>query len=332
VNDVNVAYCSSSDNCASIRSLRTPAFAGLRPQTLSSIADELFLMQRRVSMLTWTAAAATLLFVVSCGRKADDTPPVATPSLTLNRDKVAIGSPVKLTYKFVVAPGASINKDYWVFVHVLDPTGEQLWTDDHLPTPATSTWKPGQTVEYTRTVFVPNYPYIGEASIRLGLYDRDTSNRLTLNAPEVSRKEYLVTKFQLQPQSENIYLIYKDGWHPIEVATDNAASEWQWTKKTATISFKNPKKDATFYLEYDARTDLFNPPQQVAIRIGDQPLATFTADSRDRKLLTFPITAAQFGSADMADLTLDVDKTFGPDTGDARQLGIRVFHAFIEPK
>jgi hypothetical protein len=292
-------------------------------------------MPRRVSVLGWTAAVAILFLSVSCGRKADGTPPVATPSLTLNHDKVPIGSPVKLTYKFVVAPNATFNKDYWVFVHVLDPSGEQLWTEDHLPTPSTSTWKPGQTIEYTRTVFVPNYPYIGEASVRLGIYDRDTSDRLTLNAPEVSRKEYLVTKFQLQPQSENIFLIYKDGWHPTEVATDNAASEWQWTKKTATISFKNPKKDSTFYLEYDARTDLFTPPQQVAIRMGDQPIATFAADSRDRKLLTFPIGAAQFGTGEMSELILDVDKTFGPGaggSGDPRQLGIRVFHAFVEPK
>ena len=136
------------------------------------------------------AAAITVLAgSISCSRKSADEPAVATPSLSMNRDRVPIGSPVRLTYKFVVAPGATFNTDYWVFVHVLDPTGEQLWTDDHLPTPATSTWKPGQTIEYTRTVFVPNYPYIGEAAVRLGLYDRNTSTRLTLNAPEVSRKE-----------------------------------------------------------------------------------------------------------------------------------------------
>jgi hypothetical protein len=288
-------------------------------------------MQKRASVLGWTAAVAILLVSLSCG-KSDETPPVATPSLTLNHDKVPIGSPVKLTYKFVVAPNATFNKDYWVFVHVLDPSGEQLWTEDHLPVPATSTWKPGQTIEYTRTVFVPNYPYIGEAFARLGMYDRDTGDRLTLSAQEVSRKEYLVAKFQLQPQSENIYIIYKDGWYPTEVAADNAASEWQWTKKTATISFKNPKKDSTFYLEYDARTDLFNPPQQVAVRMGEQTIATFAADSRDRRLLTFPVSAAQFGSGEISELVLDVDKTFGPGTGDSRELGIRVFHAFIEPK
>jgi len=289
-------------------------------------------MFRRVALLTCAAAVIATAASISCSGKSDNDPPVATPSLTLSRDKVAIGSPVRLTYKFVVAPDAKFSTDYWVFVHVLDPTGELLWTDDHLPNPPTSTWKPGQTVEYTRTVFVPNYPYIGEALVRLGLYDRTTSNRVALNAQQVSRREYLVAKFQLQPQSENIFLIYKDGWHPAEVATDNAASEWQWTKKTATISFKNPKKDSTFYLEFDARTDLFTPPQQVTIRIGDQKIATFPADNRDRKLYTFPLTTAQLGSGDMTELVIELDRSFSPGNGDLRELGIRVFHAFVEPK
>jgi hypothetical protein len=289
-------------------------------------------MPRRFSAFTCAAALIAVTASFSCSRKTDNEPPVATPSLTFSRDKVAIGSPVKLTYKFVVAPDAKFNTDYWVFVHVLDPTGELLWTDDHQPTPPTSAWKPGQTVEYTRTVFVPNYPYIGEAFVRLGMYDRTTSNRLVLNAPQAGRREYLVSKFQLQPQSENIFLIYKDGWHPAEVAADNAASEWQWTKKTATISFKNPKKDSTFYLEFDARTDLFTPPQQVTVRIGNETIATFPADSRERKLYTAPITAAQLGTGDMTELVLDVDRTFTPGNGDVRELGIRVFHAFVEPK
>jgi hypothetical protein len=289
-------------------------------------------MSRHVSVFACVAVAACLATSVSCSRKTDNEPPVATPSLTLNHDKVPIGSPVKLTYKFVVAPDAKFNSDYWVFVHVLDPTGELLWTEDHLPTPPTSTWKPGQTVEYTRTVFVPNYPYIGEASVRLGLYDRASTNRATLNAQQVGKKEYLVSKFQLQPQSENIFLIYKDGWHPAEVATDNATSEWQWTKKSATISFKNPKKDSTFYLEFDARTDLFTPPQQLTIRLGSETVASFAADNRDRKLFTFPITAAQLGTGDMSELVLDLDRTFSPGNGDVRELGIRVFHAFVEPK
>ncbi len=268
----------------------------------------------------------------ACGGKKDNEPPVATPTLTLNHAQVPIGSPVKLTYSFQVADNASFDGDYWVFVHVLDPEGERLWTEDHLPSIPTSQWKPGQKVEYTRTVFVPNYPYIGEAIVRLGLYRPDTGKRLGLNASEASRREYVVAKFQLQPQSENIFLIFKEGWHPAEVAADNPAAEWQWTKKTSTLSFKNPRKDSVFYLEYDARTDLFPAPQQVTVRLGEQTVGSFAADSREKKLITFPITAAQLGQGDMAEIVIDLDKTFTPGNGDTRELGIRVFHAFVDPR
>jgi hypothetical protein len=285
-----------------------------------------------ISRFACVLGVIAIVLVPACRQKGNGEPPVATPSFTLNRERVAIGSPVKLTYRFAVAPDAKFDGDYWVFVHILDPDGEQLWTDDHLPPVPTSKWTPGQTIEYTRTVFVPNYPYIGEARVRLGLYSQQTGKRLALAAQEISRREYDVGRFQLLPQSENIFLIYKDGWHPAEVDAANPASEWQWTQKLATISFRNPRKDSTFYLEYDARTDVFNPPQQVVLRIGGQTIGTFAASSRTRALLTFPVSAAQFGTGDMAEIAIEVDKTFKPGGTDARDLGIRVFHAFVEPK
>jgi hypothetical protein len=270
--------------------------------------------------------------VSGCRKKDPDMPPVATPNVTFSRDRVALGSPVRVTYRFQVAANAKLDADYWVFVHVLNPQGEQLWNDDHLPTLPTSQWVPGQTVEYTRTIFVPNYPYIGEATVRIGLYSQSDGKRLVLSAPEASRREYTVAKLDLLPQSENIFLIYKDGWHPAEVDAANPNSEWQWTKKRAAFSFRNPKKDVNFYLEYDARTDLFTPPQQIAIRVNDATLTTITADSRDRKLLILPITAAQLGTADMVEMALELDRTFTPGGADTRELGIRVYHTFIEPK
>jgi hypothetical protein len=270
--------------------------------------------------------------LAGCHAKAPTEPPVATPSVTFSKERAPIGSAVTLTYKFVVAPDAKFDKDYYIFVHVLDPEGEQMWTDDHLPPTPTSKWQPGQTIEYKRTIFIPNYPYIGEANVRLGLYDLSTGRRLVLNAPEVSRREYLVAKLQILATSENIYLIPKDGWHPTEVDAKNPQNEWQWTKKTATIAFKNPKKDATLYLQYDARADLFNPPQQVVLKIGDQQVGQFTADSKMPALVTFPLSAAQLGPADMVELTIDVDRTFKPGGTDPRELGIRVFHTYVEAK
>lgn len=279
---------------------------------------------------------AALLFVAvaaaGCSKKEPDAPAVATPNVTLSKDRVALGSPVKVTYRFQVAANATFDKDYWVFVHVLNPQGELLWNDDHLPATPTTKWSPGQTVEYTRTVFVPNYPYIGEATVRIGLYSQSDGKRLVLSAPEASRREYTVGKMELLPQSENVFLIYKDGWHPAEVDAANPNSEWQWTQKRAAFSFRNPKKDSNFYLEYDARTDLFTPPQQATVKIGETVLATFTADSRERKLMIFPVTAAQLGTGDMVEMSIELDKTFKPGGADTRELGFRVYHTFIEPK
>jgi hypothetical protein len=286
----------------------------------------------RTSVKVLVAAVLVLGSTVGCGRKQNSEPPVATPSLSLNKDRVPIGSAVTLTYKFEVAPNATFDRNYYVFVHILDPEGEQMWTDDHLPPIPTGTWKPGQTVEYKRTVFVPNYPYIGEATVRLGMYDPPTGKRLTLNGHDVSRREYVVTKFQVLPSSENIFLIAKDGWHPAEVDTKNPTNEWQWTKKTATLSFRNPKRDSTLYLEYDARTDLFNPPQHVTLRIGNQIVSDFAADAKSPTIKMIPISAMQLGSSDMVDLVIDVDKTFSPGGGDPRQLGLRVFHTYLEPR
>ena len=275
---------------------------------------------------------ALAVLVTACSREEPAQPPVATPTVTLSKDSAAIGSPLKITYKFEVLPDAKFEGDYAVFVHVMDPDGEMLWQDDHHPSVPTSQWRPGQTVEYTRTVFIPNKPYIGEAIVRVGLYNPSNGRRVSLKGEEASRQEYVVSRFRLLPQSENIFLIYKDGWHGREIDPNDPASEWEWTKKTATLSFRNPKRDSTFYLEFDARPDLFNPPQQITVSTGGQPLATFPADSKDKTLRMIPVTAAQLGTGDMVELTIDIDRTFTPAAGDSRELGIRVFHAFVEPK
>jgi hypothetical protein len=39
--------------------------------------------------------------------------------------------PLELTYRFEVAPGASFDGDYRVFVHVNRDDGTTIWNDDH---------------------------------------------------------------------------------------------------------------------------------------------------------------------------------------------------------
>jgi hypothetical protein len=290
-------------------------------------------MRIDVRRILCAALSAALVGTTGCGKNnKDNGPAVATPSLTLSKDRVPIGSVVNLTYKFKVEPNAHFDKSYWVFMHVLDSEGEQMWTDDHVPPTPTTAWQPGQTIEYTRTVFVPNYPYIGEATARLGLYDRDTGQRLTLNGQDAGRHEYVVARFQVLPSSENLAILNKGGWYAAEVDTRNPGSEWQWTGKEAAIEFRNPKKNAVFYLEYDARSDQFTPPQQVTVSVEGKPVAQFPADARNATLKTIPISAADMGDSETVTLTISVDRTFKPGGGDPRELGIRVYHAFVDVK
>ena len=116
-----------------------------------------------MKLSTGIFVCALLCAIAGCSREKAAEPPVATGTVTLSKSKAAIGSPLQLTYKFVVAQDAKIDGNYSVFVHVLEPGGEKLWQDDHDPSVPTSQWAPGQTIEYTRTIFVPNYPYIGDA-------------------------------------------------------------------------------------------------------------------------------------------------------------------------
>lgn len=276
--------------------------------------------------------AALSLTACSSG-KANDAPPVAAPSFVASRTRVPLGSPIETTYKFVVSKDLpAFPKDYRVLVHFLDADDELMWTDDHDPPVPTEQWKPGQTIEYSRTLFIPIYPWLGEASVLVGLYSAKDGTRLPLLGADNGQRAYRVAKLQLQPQSENIFLIYKDGWHRAEVAQDNPAIEWQWTKKVGTLSFRNPRKDCLIYLQLDGQPSVFPQPQQVSIRIAEEVLETFAVDKKDMYLRKIPVKAASLGTGDMVDLAIEVDKTFIPGqlpggSADPRELGVRVFHA-----
>jgi hypothetical protein len=288
-------------------------------------------------------AAVLCLFVVasavsSCRRKEPDATPVATPSVTLSRDRAPLGSPVDITYKFVVADGAKFDEDYRVMMHVVDTDEEMLWTDDHNPPKPTRQWKPGDTIEYTRTVFVPVYPYVGQATIQVGLYSTASGKRLPLKGETLGQHAYKVASIQLQPQTENLPAVFKEGWHPAEVVEHNTSIQWQWTKKDAVLMFKNPRKDCIFYFDADNPGTVLNETQQVELTLNGQPLDTFTLEPKVQVLRKIPIKADQLGNAENGEIHISVDKTYVPalvpaaNNRDPRELGIRVFHAFVDPR
>jgi hypothetical protein len=111
--------------------------------------------------------------------------------------------------------------------------------------------------------------------------------------------------------------------------------EWRWTKKDSGIRFRNPKRNATFYLHCDGQPAMFDAPQTVSLYLRDAIVDTFQVTGTDEMIRRVALTAAQFGDDEMVTLRISLDKTFVPalaNTGskDVRELGIRVFHAFVE--
>ena len=297
-------------------------------------------MQRTASVRGRVSAcvlAAIAVMLAGCGKAEDTTPPVGAMQVSLSRPKVALGSPVEVTYRFTLAQDAPNLGSRRVFVHFLDADEELMWTDDHEPPTPTSDWKPGQTIEYTRSMFIPSYPYVGAAKVAAGMYSPGNNERLKFSNEDRGDRSYKVVDFELLPQTENIFVIFKDGWHPAEVVTEGSGrTEWQWTKKDATIAFRNPKRDVTLVLQVDNPASAPNAAQQVTVQIADQVITTVKLSPTSAPVLKFPITAAQLGTGDMVEMKFTADRTFVPalessmKSSDPRELGARFFHVFIQ--
>jgi len=76
----------------------------------------------------------------------------------------------------------------------------------------------------------------------------------------------------------------------------------------------------------------------VYIYNNGQIVDQFTVTPAERLLRKIKLSAAQMGPADMAELHIAVDRTFfpaqvaGANSKDPRELGVRVFHAFVDPR
>jgi hypothetical protein len=289
----------------------------------------------------WLATVlALVLAIAGCGRTEENEKPVATPTVTLAGTSAAVGAPLDMKYRFVVASDAPpFAEDYWVFVHFLDTDGELMWTDDHLPPTPTRQWKPGSTIEYSRTMFVPKFPYVGETRIDVGIFSPKSGTRLPLAGTTRGQHAYTVGSFNLKLQSDNLFVVFRDGWHETEVADESSGVEWQWSKKEGTLSFRNPKRDVVFFLQADQPVTALGQPQRVEVRIGPTVIDSFMlTPGAPRELRRIDIAASQLGDGDTVEVTIAADRTFVPASipemrsTDARELGIRVFRAFVQQK
>ena len=292
---------------------------------------------RRTWGLALVAALGAMLWLPACSRrKAAEVNPII-PSIKVNRVKVPLGSALEITYTWTVEPGAKkLGQDYRALVHFIDSHDVMLFEDDHAPVPPTSTWEPGKTYTYTRTRFVPVYPYVGNVEVRMGLYPHPgRGERPALKGEDRGFREYQVAKLELLPQTENVFLVYKEGWHNPETHPDNPSVERNWTKKDALVSFKNPKKDVVVYLEGDTCVKCFPTPPELTVTIGNNVGLRFPIDGPQVYLKKIHVKAADLGTDEWVDLRLSMSESFVPKNlnpplnNDERELGLNVYHLYV---
>lgn len=273
--------------------------------------------------------------IPACGRRKPAEINAIAPSLSVNRPRAPLGSAIEITYTWTVEPTATkLTQDYRALVQFLDTHKVMLFTDDHVPTPPPTAWEPGKTYSYTRTFFIPVYPYVGDVDVVMGLYPpTGRGARVALKGEDVGLKAYRVQKMEFLPRTDNIFLVYKEGWHSAETTPDNPSLERTWTKKEALVSFKNPKKDVVVYLEADTNFKAFPQAPVLTVSVGGRTGLTLPIENSEVFLKKMRVKGEDLGSEEWVDLRLSMNHSFVPKVlglnQDERELGLLVYHLYV---
>ena len=182
---------------------------------------------KRIFFLTVFIA---LIFLPSCGKK-NDTHGI-TLTVKIKPQTITDLLYVKMDYEFKINDDFKpLNKDLKTFVHLWrKKSKEMLLQDDHMPEIKTSAWKKGETIRYSRVIFIPqfinefdNIDFEGYEEVRLtvGLFD---------SAPGVKNSFNLFDQsLNIQPASYNApEIAYYEGWNELETDPAIACNTCTW--------------------------------------------------------------------------------------------------------
>ena len=275
-------------------------------------------------------------FALSTACAPPAAPPIAVARLAVDRTSVPLGASIETTIQFDVAPTLDpLNEDYRVVLQVFDDNRTFLWADEHDPPIPTSAWRPSQSIQYTQRVRIPAYPYLGPAVIAIVLQSPVSGERLALAGDDLGEFAYRVATLTIEPQHDSSFVVYDEGWHRAEFDVFGRIA-WRWTTARAVLSFRNPHSAARLLLDVQGRPELFDRAQRLSLVVGERTLREAPLNTNETTHLDYELTAAELGNDDVVRLELLVDRTFVPAEQDAsardtRELGVRVFDAYVEP-
>jgi hypothetical protein len=118
---------------------------------------------------TWRTGAVLVLAASAClpacsRKKPAEINPI-TPAFTVNRQRAPLGSAIEVTYTWTLDPSAKkLPQDYRALVHSGRPRHSAVHRRPRADAAVTS-WGARQAYSYSRTVFIPVYPYLGEVQV-----------------------------------------------------------------------------------------------------------------------------------------------------------------------
>ena len=90
-------------------------------------------------------------------------------------------------------------------------------------------------------------------------------------------------------------------------------------------------------MELDGRADVGGEPQRVTLAIDERTVLEFPLETAGRTIVRHRLRSDDLGAEDVVEMALRVDRTFVPaerntNSTDTRELGVRVFYFFLEPR
>ncbi|MDY0297470.1 MAG: hypothetical protein RB296_09145 [Acidobacteriota bacterium] len=272
----------------------------------------------------------------SCGKGSE--PRGLDFNLTIQPDMLTDFLYIKMDYNYHLSEDfKGLGKDYAVFVHFWRTRSkEMLVQDDHVPEVLTTQWRPGQKLEYSRTLFIPKFldeidiDFEGYEEIRItvGLWDPDSSE---------DEKILLYRKnVKIHPASVVApEIVYAEGWNNVETdpGIENPKEQhWQWTTKKAVCVIENPKRESTLIIRGGVDKAKI-ADQKVIFRVNDQLLEEFIPETAKFEK-RYTLTPEQMGNDYEFRFTIETDKAFvpamlNPQNSDKRELGVQIYFLYF---
>jgi hypothetical protein len=247
---------------------------------------------------------------------------------------------VKMNYQFKLDDKFNgMDNDYKIFVHFWrEKTKEMMLQDDHSPEKPFSQWKGGDTVSYSRVIFIPQFidefdtDFVGNEDVRLTIGIHKPSDSKSVSTLFKKVINVRAASFNSPDQ------VYDEGWYQRETdltIKDTNEQSWRWTAKRAVCIIENPKKESLLIIRGGVDKAII-PDQKVTIKLNNNVLEEFIPETA-KFSKKFVVTPAMMGNEDDFKLTIETDKTFIPskldkvvkDSKDNRELGVQIFFLYF---